>query len=811
MASVDGLQYGDLAALHPSETHAQLKTRRESNYSILKQRLQSGSVALGSKRLEISIPSGQTIQASSLNLSGVSSAATQIVVWPFVPVGDSSTKDVLITPRYGDVHNISNITIKSPVKNIKFETYDCTIRYGGTANAIKITSSVRSGFFSSIAANDKIWFSWSLSVLGQTKLVKSVDAVNSIIYTTTSITGVSDNTTGKFGKTFPEDISISDYESYGDQWYIDNTGIALIYGVPAATSGEDYVLNMTNVVMENTSTQVSVSMGTAKMNFDTVTFNGSGVALSFFVRGYAGGQKVTINNSLTMSDNGYRIVGGITTIDATGIFGAGGYLHDSVIVQCNGTLNLINNTAAAWRQYSSGYNPANAGTNYYANIHESGGGEYAILTSNVTATTIDNIVCEKGVWLRHNTVINGGDIGAEILAYSLNFGTGSITGQFNDVTFRGTVNLAIFASAELNDCNYYLPLLSDAQVIITPVTSGPTTINGGTIFKTSGVGTWNPSTGVATGVRGSNFILNSGLEINIDGLSFNEYPYVYFFDDSVPQSPFIEKDYTRNIDNIDLKCYAFWLDAQSNTAGTVSNIFNGVNTIVRNSFTGNGAGKYFVQNISGTTGTVAKSIVSSKSYGTIGTLTNVLEIDFEHDYYQTSGSISAIVATNSWNGSYSSNPIYGKNIRLYAVGGDITLSTFDTSLRPTSNIVGANGTTITNGNYLDLTIDRDYVLQTGSTQNAQVIATGNGVTKIYDGVLTNWILDPLVSINVTAGAVNINSSTGVFNDASLVGFVDFFTGKYELRFTNNVGNGTPIVVTYNYPNVWKNTGAFILP
>lgn len=762
-------------------------------------------------RLEISIPSGQYIQKNTITINGVNKSSSQIVVWPFVPMGDNTTKDKLFSCRYGDTHTLSNVTIKSPVKNIYFEHYSCVLKKSGVANAIELTGSKRSGFWDGLEIGQKIWYSWGLSTLGEIKYIQSIDEGNSIIYLTTNISAsVSSNQDGDFGTNFPEDISEADYITYGDTWYINNTGIQIFQGSPNEVSGADYTLNLTNVVFENTSTQVTLSMGTAKINIDNVVFRGSGVALSFFVRGYAGGQTVTINNTLLMEDNGYPIVGSISGLDTTGIFGAGGYLHDSVIVTCNGTLHLLNNPASSWRQYSSGYNPANVGTNYYANILEDGSGEYCLLTSNVSPTTIGNINCTGEIRLRHTTVINGGDIGGRILGYSLDFGVGTITCEINNVSFRDEIALIPFDSVELNNCNYYVPLLSYLNSMIEPSTSGTTSIIGGVIYKTGSVGTWDPSTGASTGSRGSNFITNYGPTINIDGLSFNEYPYMYFFDNSTPQSPFIEKDYIRNIDNIDLKCYAFWLDAQSNTAGTVSNIFNGVNTIVRNSFTGNGAGKYFVQNISGTTGTVAKSIVSSKSYGTIGTLTNVLEIDFEHDYYQTNGSISAIVSTNSWSGSYSSNPIYGRNIRLYAVGGDITLSTFDASLRPTSNIVGANGTTITNGNYLDLTIDRDYVLQTGSTQNAQVIATGNGATKIYDGVLTNWILDPLVSINVTAGAVNINSSTGVFNDASLVGFVDFFTGKYELRFTNNVGDTVPITLTYNYPNVWENTGAWLI-
>lgn len=804
---MSNLEYGDLETLHPTESFNEIKTRRESNFYILKTALESEvAFNIPANRLEVSIPSGQTISSETITIIGQGASSSQILVWPFVPIGDNQTKDVFITARDGDTHTFTDVTIKSPVKNRSFEHYSCVLKKGGVDNAIEIPGSTRAAFWGELAPGDKIWYTWGTSALGQIKIIDSVDTDNNLIYLTTNISAsLDDDLSADFGRSFPEDVSQADYLTYGGSWYINSTGITLLKGA-STELGDRYTLNLDGVVFENTEQQVTLSMGTAIINIETATFRGGAAAFSYFAAGLAGGQTVNIFTKLTIEDSGHTILGSISTLDPTGVYGAGGYLHDSIIVNCEGTLELIDNRAASWRQYSSGYNTPNVGSNYYADIQESGSGEYCFLASNVSPTVIDNIECESEIRLRHDTTINGGDIG-DIFAYGLNFGTGDRTAIFNNVIFRGEVNCDLFKNATLTDCDYYITPYTEFQVFVTAAQTGLTTISGGTIYNGGSIGTW--SEGVATGTRGSNFISSWG-NIAIDGLVFDDYLYMYFFDNQSPQEPYTEKDFSRVIDNVDVKAFIMWADTQSSTAGTVSKTFSGTNTIIRHSRTGGDAGKCFVQNIKGTTGTVAKSIIASKSYSIVGTLTNVLEIDFQHDYYQTSGNLSAIVATNDWENSVTSNPIYGRNIRLYAVGGDITISTFDASLRPTSNIIGTNGTVISEGNYLDLTIDRDHVFMTGTTATSKSIGTGNGVKTEFKGTLSpDTLLDPNVVVNVSVGAIDVDSDAdGLFSDAAVVGIIDYWTGKYHFIFTDPVTDSATITLTYNKPNIWKNTGAW---
>lgn len=807
-----GFEYGDLAAIHPGETYAQLKTRRLSNYSIFKNILEgSGVLNLYGLRLEIHIPStSDVIQNDSIDITGVSSASSQVIVYPFTPSFVGSTNYKLINARYGDVHNISNVTIKSPYRTIFYEHYDCVLRKSGVANAIEITGSVRDGFWDGLQAGDTVVYSWGISQLGEKKIIQSIDEGNSLIYLTTNITAsISSDTVGDFGTDFPEDISAADYATYGESWYTSGTGFELIGGSPAAQYGDDYNLILTNTVLENTGLLVNLAMGTAKITTNNVTLKSAAVGLSFFVRGYAGGQTMTINNDLIVENNGFSFVGCISALDTTGIYGAGGYLHDSVIVQCNGTLRLVDNLAASWRQYSSGYNPANVGTNYYESIIESGSGEYCILTSNVSPTTINYIETGAEVRLRHDTIINGGTIGDTFYSYNLDFGTGSRTVEVNDVAFSGNISLALFNTAELNNCHYTVQLYSS---IATMIGGAPTTtINGGTVYKNASVGTWSTSTGVASGSRGSN-LFNTGPTLTITDLVFDGYFYMYMFDCGSPQQPYTEKDFDIQLSNIDIKCYQVWLDSPTNTAGTISRIFTGANVVINNYLSSNNAGRSFPQNISGLAATLTKSVTSSKALANYGTISNVLEIDHQHNYYETSGTVNAIHATNTWSGAYSGNTVYGRNIRLYAVGGNITLKTFDASLRPTSNIIGTNDTIITTGNYLDLTIDNDYILKSGTLQvSEEVILTGNGASTSFRNVLANFILDNTVIANFKCGAIDINcDAAGNFTHADVVGFLDYGTGKFQFIFDNPLGNGVQGKLTYNKPNAWLGTGAWII-
>jgi len=81
-------QYGDLSALHPSETYSQLKTRRQTNYALFKTLCESGSeFYLPGRRLELDIPTSSKIVSSSINPflinSGLFSSLLSISPRPF--------------------------------------------------------------------------------------------------------------------------------------------------------------------------------------------------------------------------------------------------------------------------------------------------------------------------------------------------------------------------------------------------------------------------------------------------------------------------------------------------------------------------------------------------------------------------------------------------------------------------------------------------------------------------------------------------------------------------------------------------------
>jgi len=825
-----GFEYGNLEEKFPDETYEQIKTRRQSNWDLLKTLCNSYKVTgttlqLPNNRIEFYRPINDEIIIANTNTLKIYGHETDMVFYPFTLRAEINNYSPFKI-GYGSNSDIRNLTIKCAQKQGKHETYDVILKKGGNLRLIEVTGSIRPGFWTDLQIGNTIYYTKDSATVAESRVVASFDSIAKTITVTVDIgAGYTSDNTGFMCRFFNEDISEEDYNTYGEFWITATGsirgGAGFLHSNTVNTVNTTFSFN--NVLFQNWQTGFDVSSNAFDVIYDNLRFDNNGVAFNAFRGVMNNGQSISgvpksldLDN-LTFSNNGYYGVGQISA-DSSLIYGAGGYWHPVVIINLLGTTRCIDNIANGLRQFSGSLEEELPYEGYIENFIASGGVEYDLYTSNCMPVTVDNLEVDE-LRIGGNVIINGGEIRESISSSSLlQPPTGvPISWEFNNIGLSGLMTTTFSADRELihdiyfNNCNFYISLLSSIQTMLAG-TAKRLEINNGVIFKKDAVGTWNPTTGTTTGSRGSNFISNNFSEVDIDGLSFNEYPFMFSIDNSSPQRPYLESFYTRTLNDIDFKCYAIWLEAVSNTAGSISDIWSGTNIIIRNNFTGNAAGKYYTQSLQGKSGTIAKTIVASKTYAQIGAVTNILELDWEHDYYETSGTINAIVVANSWASSYSSNPIYSRPIRIYAVGGDVTFSTFDSVARPTSNIIGANGTTILAGNYLDLTIDNHRVLQTGTTVTSPTVATGNDVTTDFHNVLLDWILDPTVLITVTAGAVTATAdANGVFNHADVVGIVDPWTGKWQFIFTNPVPNATPIIVTYNKPNVWKNTGAWILP
>lgn len=811
-----GLDYGNLSAKYPSKTFAELNTIRSANYTIVKNLLESGETfrMLGN-RLEVYIPNNSTrIKGTSISILGKSKSTSKIVCYPFVPEYTNSANTpprVFIEPRYGDTHSLRNVTLLTDYQPL-YETYACILKFGGTANAIKILGSVRDDFWSEMTVGKNVFYGWTFSVQGQANTIASVDEANSIIYLNNNISAsVGSDTQGanvNFGVYFKSDISESDYTTYGRPWLVNSIETYLINGVPAAQSGTDYTINLTNCAFENAVAHLSLSMGSMKVNvFGQVEFTNGVTSFSMFARSYAGGQRLTVDASavLTVQNTGSILAGAVKQLEPSGNYGSGGYLHDSIIVKCHGQLRLLNNTSASWRQYSSSYGPATGDFSYYADIYERNSSEYGMLMSNTMPTVIDYIDARGQILMRHDTTINGGVVNS-VSFQGTDFGIGDRSCAISDLEFLGAQNnFQKYKNLQLTDCTYTIKLFSEVQVLILP--GSITQINGGLIVNGGSV---------APGSQGTSLLSNNfinywnELQLTIDGLAWQDASLNhYLITMNGNQSPYSELQQDILLQNMEVNSLLA-LDGYS-SAGSISNTIRGENVVLKNPFYSQHAGEGFVQNIQGITGTAVKSIVASQTYNKVGANTNILEIDFSHDVYETNGTINAIYATSAGVTPSVANPVYGRNITLRAVGGAITLKTFDASLRPTSNIIGSNDTIIAEGNELVLTIDRGHVFMTGTTATNETVGTGNGVKTNFSGVLTKFILDPDNVITVEAGAISVNAdANGIFNDPNVVGLVDVYTGKYQVIFTNPVSNTVPVKIYFNYPNVWKNTGAWII-
>jgi len=771
----DGLVYGELEKLFPEKSFEEIKVIRQTNYSTLKAILENRSYSIQNKTLEVYI--GGTSIKGNLNLNGRNST---IVLYPFVPQYNQP-ETIFIEPRYGDTHIVKGIKFKTAQKNNLFETYACVLKQ---PNKIQIIGQVRK--WSDWKVGNKLWYAWTRAVLGEVNTIVSVDSLTSIITVNNISASIPPDAQGLnvwVGTSFPESISEQDYLAYGKSWIIKANYTNSFYSTPFPGSAipVNYTGNFTDVTFENINQQIALSMASGKLNLTRVTFYRGVVSLSFFNRGIAGGQTVTINDYLNMIESGGYVAGAIASLETTGNYGAGGYMHDSIIVKCYGVLNLINNTSASWRQYSSGRGPSTGQFSYYRNINASGSGEYDFYASNTMPTIIDTINSPLLTLLRHSTTINYGSIN-NMTANNQRYAHGQKNMTFRNVTFTKTINLLDSTDFVFDNCTFNIDSTLHPNVMIQnqgAASGNSVTITNSRILANR-FNDYVPGSNL-TGTRGGTFFaFTKSKNVFIDNLSVPSKEFT-LFSSGQGQSPLEESTSLLTIKNTDVLCYQFCLDNSTSTAGTVSNTIVGENVNVVSEISDN-RGKGFIQDIKGKSGSVVK-VVGSSTFNNLGTLPNTLEVDFAHDEYITSGTINNIIArVYTGNTKTSANPQYGSTIKITA-NGNLTLTNPSIQL--------------TNGQSVLLKLDRSKVIKSDSTFKSVTISS--------KGLLDDHLISKNISIFV--GANKYESSNGEFSNSVFKGFVDSYTGRYELRFDQP--NLEALKMEYFVPK-WINTGVWMV-
>jgi hypothetical protein len=833
------LDYGDLAAKYPTETYTQLKARRQRNFLNFKAscdllKTMNGTVRLPARRVEFHLDSSDKIllreaQNDKLTVLGAASGSTQVVCYPYVP-----TKDVNID-LFNLQHNTS-LTLKKISFNRdhlkKYETYSCVLKKNSNAKLVEILGTIRPEFWDELVVGQPIFYGWAVSVQGETNTISSWDSVAKTITLTNNISGaVSNNMSGqyvKFGSYFKEDVSIADYTTYGDMWYL-NEGMDCISSVNSFSGNQDTLINFDDVKISGFESNINISSGACKLEANNLFIERCQLGLTFFSQDQANGQMLKFTGDMTFNNCGYNVAGAIFSATAGNILGGGGYIHPNIQLRGDGNLILTNNVAAAFRQFSSsGTKPVGVGYySHFSYVYARNNTEYDFLTSNSLPVTVDYIDLTNTLNVGGDLEITEGFINSlgcttqsqpNIVATTITLNDCEITGpqQFAWSTSRGSL-----CDVYYNDCVFKSKTTSLLNVIFTCETSlNSLNINGGSYIKGASGGSYY-TFGIGTNINGltenSSFIRTQRFEsINISNFT-TELLFGKFFSKSSGDNSPTEKAFPITITDSNILMHL--LENLSNASPfSHSYKYNLIRTkIICHAYPG------YIWNINVTpkVGITTVSILSQGynkyPFSSAPTLNNVLQLDYDYNEYNVNAGTVKIVGpvqyaqlVSTLTRTIASNMISG-DIIVHAIGGDVVFSAWDAITNPDSNI--KNNYTCLSGQSCKLTADNKEVLATSAVSaTSKTLGTGNGTNKIFSGIITPDA-DKLIEVGsatLTAGGVTGTiDSNGVITGAGIVvGYVDLFGGAFYIEFTNAVANATPVTLDYNKYNGWKWTGTW---
>lgn len=830
-----GFEYGDLAALHPTENYSELKTRRKANWANFVSACATGDVSLAAKRLEMYQETSDKITVGT-NL--IIRGSAQVILYPFVPrLATTYTFDI----GYGKNFSIKNTTIKLAQRRNLFESYQCVLKKGADAKKIEILGTTRSDFWTSLSVNQTIFYSWQQSSLGETNTIASFDSNAKTITLNNNISASASNDQSGdqvwFGTDFAETVSESDYVTYGRHWVrgqSSQNGYRLWYCInhsPVASSGSFTTINLENCTIQNFNSNVNISSGNFYINIrGTVNIDYAEVGMSGFARSQKNGQyigaatKATATGTLQMTGNGLRSVGSIDLLSSGNIYGSGTYIHPTVIVNLK-AFHGYNNVASTFRMYSSSIQDNVAYESWIGNFYATGSEELDFRSPNSHAMTIDTYYGEIGLCISGDFTLGSGTIG---YIY-----TTSLSEPPAGLTKTAVINNAIINDAcsvswddtsadgftmQFNNCVFNaVPYSESTQFFKND--GGPMKLiefNNCTYVKPTGssLGTWTegatPSgTQAACFIRPYNFqkIVFNNFETDylIGTLLLNSSPYVY------PPN----NDFYVQIDDSDIKMSAFFPANYAGTRTFLTDQIRGSRTIVRlPDYSGASynlpcaiSPKVASKNLSITAGPVSLSAaISGGSYS----VSNVLVIDMSaNEYYVNAGTINHIAFSGTPTDIRSRAAIGAGTITIHAVGGDVVINGWNYSTNPYGNV--DQDITIQSGTSHTFTINNKRIFAQSTSSTTPTLATGNGSVKEYKGVLPDYLIDEAGGFTVTAGAITgtVDSNGNIIGtgiDAS--SFIDYWTSTYYILFDSNLSNGTALQVTYNKFNNWRITGGF---
>jgi len=842
-----GFEYGNLSELYHDETYEQIKTRRQSNWNILKtlcndHKITGEIINPAGGIVEIYRPSNDYVELLDTHNLKIYGSSTEFVFYPFTYRSEANYYPFKF--QYGSSCDFRNLTSKCAQKQGKFETYDVILKKGGNLRLIEITESVRAGFWTDLQVGNTIYYTDQPSDLAESRVVQSFDSTAKTITVTVDIgVGIANNATGIACRNFNEDISEEDYNTYGDFWvaasgFVGQNGI---FHIPVSSTGNATNFNFKDVIFENWWVGISISSGNFHVTYDNILFDNCGVGFSAFARSQINGQSVigvtkdlSIDN-LKIKECGYYCVGQITA-DNSRIYGAGVYWHPTVIATLPGTTRCLNNTANGLRQYSASLDTQTPYATYIENFVASGGIEYDLYTSCSMPVTIDNFEGDElrigGTITVNRTRSGRNEIRRDVSSSTLlepPHGT-PVRWEFNDTDIYCQSQSAFNVLTEdvhtsyFNDCKFFV---NEYGVIPQMLTiPGELYLNNPQMLKnpTANIPTYVPGSAVPSGNDCSYLFIVGSKKVVIDNLITDSLK-----GGLILQSPSF--NFPAPLKTIEINDSDINLSKLINTNPTITDTYrtNGIlgqRTKVEAfnygymgyslplAFTAKEASS---SNVSIATTPQTLYIITAIPFAPYVSfvVSGVLYTDLDYDeYFVNAGTINHI-CLRTWQGvnPVTSASIFTGSITIHAVGGDVVINGWDATTNQYGNV--ESSVTITSGTSITLTCNnkRVFAKDANTAVSNELLFTGNGSVKVYQGLLVN-MLAANTTFTITVGAVTATAGAdGLFTGTGVVAgsYIDYWTGAYYLSLVSNVGNGVQGLANYERYTNWRILGVYELP
>lgn len=391
-----GFQYGNLAEIYPDETLEQLIVRRENNFTIFKNLIDTYKITgsllkIYAGRLEVYYSSGTQVNVSNSQFVNIDNSA-DIFIYPFIRTADSTFFNL---NTGAEISIIGTGTFQHQLFPSKVEAYNAILAYGGNKSVIRLNSTPRAGFMDSIVGQ-VIYISPGKELPHVAGTVLSYVG-NDITLTAPLV--IADNLTNYFTNIsykFPSTISEADYETYGGFWW---NGYAhshyFIYCLPLVAETNPVLIRIGND-LANFTEILSISAEKFHLTFDDgVKLSKATLLLTAYGQNTYNLQSIDFDN-LYFEDYGILILGGdggaSQHITDENILGSGAYIHPQMIVNGD-TLHNLGGLAAMWRWYGfSGVVTQGYQNNINAVISAGQIPEYTLRTSGSETTNIDSII-----------------------------------------------------------------------------------------------------------------------------------------------------------------------------------------------------------------------------------------------------------------------------------------------------------------------------------------------------------------------------------------------------------------------------------